>query len=246
MKCSCFYLISILLFCGCGMGNWQMPVNWRIEELFVQKIEGSSKVIYKFSAWGGLDSNPNGFIILDSTDTFKVDVQNILPVYYLSDIPSNLNIEGVSHECYNSCGEEYYKSQPIFTPMKTDKSENNAIIITNRIYQYRGFSEKKHGLERYVFEGFEETNDSLVFYNLDDIESMNGIHLDELKVKKGEVYLHHDENKEIKKITIKSINENQSNNAIEFSKTYNLSPKSKTMVDEFSERGIFREVKVSQ
>jgi hypothetical protein len=231
----------ISLFYGCGTIG-----DWRIEELSVQKIEGSSKVLYYFSAWGGLDSNPHGFVVLDSTEEFSVDVNKILPIDYLSDIPSSINIEGVSHECYNSCGENYHKSTPIFIPMKLDKSENDDITIINRIYQYRGFAERETGLQRYEFEKFKETNDSLFFYNLNDIISLNGTHLDTLKVKKGEVFLRQDENKQLIKITINSIKKNQNTDEIEYAITYDLTPKTKTMISEFSTHGIFREAKIPQ
>lgn len=95
----------IFLLYGCGFGRNE----WIIDSLFVQKIEGSSKVIYNFSAWGGRDSNPHGFIILDSTETFKVDVKNILPIHNLSAIPNKGIIEGASHECLGTCGDELQK-----------------------------------------------------------------------------------------------------------------------------------------
>ena len=83
MKGAFFCLVLFSVIYGCGMNDW------KIEELSVQKIDGSSKVIYYFSAWGGLDSNPHGFIVLDSTEEFTVDVNKILPIYYLSEIPSS-------------------------------------------------------------------------------------------------------------------------------------------------------------
>jgi hypothetical protein len=44
--------------------------------------------------------------------------------------------------------------------------------------------ERSKGLERFQFEEFKETRDRLFFYNLDDIESMAGKHVDSLKFKK--------------------------------------------------------------
>ena len=231
-------LIILLSQVSCKIGEWD------VTELYGQKIEGTSKILYKYDAWGGRDSNANGFIVLDSTSKFKVDLQNDLPFYCISEIPNKKNIEGVTHECYNSCDEQYYKTQPIFAVQKTNKSESNGINILTRIFQYRGFSEKERGLERYVFEKFVETKDSLFFYNLNDIESVDGIHLEELKIKKGEIYLQQNEKKEIKKIIAKEVKLNLKSKAIERLRIVYLTPKNKVINTEFSERGIFRELKI--
>ncbi|WP_261509886.1 hypothetical protein [Chryseobacterium paludis] len=241
MKIKLFPILSILsMFYGCGFGN----PEWRIDQLYVQKIEGTSKVIYNFSAWGGLDSNPHGYIILDSSKTFKVEVEKILPFYNLSNIPSKYDIEGVSHECYGTCGESYYKSVPIFKPIKTINSKDEDINLTNRIYQYRGYSDHENGLQRFVFENFKETKDSLFFYNLDDIESMNGIHLDELKLKKGDIYLQLGKNTDIKKIIADEVIIHPKTKLLVKIRHISLTPKHKISNTEISERGIFREAKI--
>ncbi|HTO16319.1 MAG TPA: hypothetical protein VLZ83_11140 [Edaphocola sp.] len=238
---STIILLNLLLY-GCGFGT----TEWSIEKLYVQKIEGTSKVIYNFSAWGGFDSNPHGFIVLDSTKSFKVDVENILPIYNLSNIPKKDKIEGVSHDCFGTCGENYYKSTPLYKPMKTEESESNGLKITNRIYQYRGYSEREGGLERYTFEKFTETKDSLYFYKLEDVESMEGIKLEELKVKKGEIYLNLDKHGAVKKIIIEQ--RDLATNSKEFieGSTFFLIPKNKIFENDFSERGIFREIIINK
>lgn len=238
MKIKLFSIIPIFLtFYSCGFGK----PEWKIDQLYVQKIEGTSKVIYNFSAWGGLDSNPHGFIILDSSKTFKVEVEKILPFYNLSNIPTKSDIEGVSHECYGTCGEPYYKSIPIFKPMKTENTKEGDINLKNRIYQYRGYSEHDNGLQRYVFEKFQETKDSLFFYNLDDIESINGLHLNELKVKKGEVYLQLNKDKNIIKVIVDEVTLHPKTRSIEQIRHVYLTPKHKISNYEISERGIFRQ-----
>ncbi|KIC61986.1 hypothetical protein [Chryseobacterium taiwanense] len=242
MKVKLFSIILILfIFYGCSF----LKTEWRIDELYIQKIEGSSKVIYNFSAWGGLDSNPRGFIVLDSTETFQVDVEKILPIYQLSDIPNKSYFEGITHDCYGTCGETYYDSAPIFKPMKLEKMKIEDIEFTNRIYQYKGYSEHDRGLENYVFEKFKETKDSLYFYNLDDVESMDGQHLNELKVRKGEIYIQLAKNKDIKKIIADDVRLNSETKAVEQIRHIVLTPKSKIKNDKLSERGIFREVKIS-
>src|SRR3954466_15555559 len=97
---------------GCGFGQW------KVAGLYVQKIEGTSKLLYKYDAWGGRDSHSSGYVILDSTETFEVDLNQDLPFYYLMEIPNKKVVEGVSHICNNSCGEDYKKASPIFMPLK--------------------------------------------------------------------------------------------------------------------------------
>ena len=237
------FLMLLICLYSCG---FEKLGQWDISELYAQKIEGTSKILYKYDAWGGRDSNANGFVILDSTEIFKIDLKKELPFYKLSDIPNKNKIEGITHECYNSCGEDYYKSKPNYKPMKIDKFQSNNINIENIIYQYRGYSEKDGGLERYVFEKFIETKDSLFFYNLDDVESMDGIHLDELRVKKGEVYLQQNENKEIQKIIVEQISLNPITKEFIDGRTCFLTPKNKTFANEFSQRGIFRKIKIAR
>lgn len=235
-----FSAIAIsFLFYGCGFGK----TEWTIDKLFVQKIEGSPNLIYDFSAWGGRDSNPHGFIILDSTQTFKVEVENILPVYQLSEIPNKTSIEGITHDCHGTCGEPYYKSIPVFKPMKIESQEIKGINLTTRTYQYKGYSESSNG-GRYQFDKFIETKDSLYFYNLNDVESMEKNHLSELKVKKGEIYLYQNERKEIIKIIAREVQLNPETKSIEKISDYTLTPKYKTENHQFSERGVFREVKI--
>ena len=141
------FLLLLIFLNGCGLGQWE------ISELYSQKIEGTSKILYKYDAWGGRDSNANGFIILDSTETFEIDLINSLPFYNLSDIPNRNKIEGITHDCYNSCEEKYYKTKPIFSPMKIDNSKSEGLNIETKIYQYRGLSEKDRGLRGdFIFE----------------------------------------------------------------------------------------------
>lgn len=238
-------VFSMLLICFYSC-SFDKQGQWDISELYAQKIEGTSKVLYKYDAWGGRDSHAYGFVILDSTEIFKIDLKNTLPFYKLSDIPNKNKIEGISHECYNSCEEEYYKSKPIYKPMKINKFQSNNINIENIIYQYRGYSEKDGGLESYVIDKFIETKDSLFFYNLNDVESMNGIHLDQLKVKKGEVYLQLNNNKEIQKIIVEQISLDPITKEFIDGRTCFLTPKNKTFANEFSQRGIFRKIKITK
>lgn len=116
--------------------------------------------------------------------------------------------------------------------------------IETVIYQDKGYYEKNGGLRTYVFDEFKETRDSLFFYNLNDVESINGIHLDELKLKKGEIYLIQNKKGELKKIITEQKNLHPVTKEFIDGITYFLTPKNKIAVSKFSERGIFREAKI--
>lgn len=73
---------------------------------------------------------------------------------------------------------------------------------------------------------------------------MDGIHLDELKVKKGEVYLISNNKNEIEKIMVDDVTLDSKTNSIEQIRHINLTPKNKLKDSEISERGIFRKVKI--
>ena len=79
------FFIFLLGLCftltGCGFGDWD------IDELYAQKIEGTSKLLYKYDAWGGIDANASGYVILDSTEIFQVNISKDLPFTYLLEIP---------------------------------------------------------------------------------------------------------------------------------------------------------------
>lgn len=233
-------ILSILFFQGCSWGIGK----WNISELYALKIEGSSKIIYKYDAWGGRDTIVSGYIVLDSTETFKVDINEKLPFYFLSDIPNKITIAGVSHKCANSCGDNYYKSTPIYEPIDFEVSEKENIKIKHSVYQSRGFSERGGGLERFHFESYKEKRDSIFFYNLNDVESLNGKHLDSLKLKKKMVFIQENENSEIIKLVFEDLVTNTENNEIISNKTYYLTPKNKTSVESFSDYGIFKPVKI--
>ncbi len=241
-----FLFLSILtiLLSSCGFDK---SSEWNIYELYAQKIEGSSKLLYKYDAWGGRDSHTYGFIIIDSTQPFKIDIDKTLTISKLLEFPSKNKISGISHECKNDCTEEYYKTEPNYLPLKIDKSKSEGINIENIVYQYRGLGKKDKGLRGdFVFEKFIETKDSIYFFNINDIKSVHKTHLDELKLKKGEVYLSENETGEITKIVINQTTLNPRNNEIIESLTYFLSPENKIKSSDFSDRGIFKKVKITK
>src|SRR5688572_6439363 len=82
--------ITFILY-SCGTAEWETT-------LYAQKIEGTSKILYKYDAWGGRDSHKEGYAILDSTEKFEVNQINKLPISYLEEIPNRSCVLGVEFE----------------------------------------------------------------------------------------------------------------------------------------------------
>jgi hypothetical protein len=102
--------------------------------------------------------------------------------------------------------------------------------------------ERSKGLERFQFEEFKETRDRLFFYNLDDIESMAGKHVDSLKFKKTDVAIKQSKNHEVNKILIEDLVIDEKTDEIILNQTYFLTPRKKLNSNAFSDHGIFKEV----
>jgi len=221
---------------GCGFGDWD------VDELYAQKIEGTSKLLYKYDAWGGRDAHAFGFAILDSTERFQVNLKNDLPFTDLAEPPSKTCIRGVSFECDNSCGDNYKKATPIFTPIKQENIKRQNFTITHIIYQYKGYAERSRGLETFQFETFQETRDSLLFYNLNGVASMNGKHLDSLKLKKTDVAIMQSSKHDIIKIVVADLVIGKNLDEIILNQTYSLTPKNKLSSKAFSDYGIFKQI----
>jgi hypothetical protein len=229
-----FVLLPPLYSCGFE--------DWDVKELYVQKIEGTSKLLYKYDAWGGRDSHNAGFVILDSGETFEVNLKNDLPFYSLQEAPTQTTIKGVSHICSNSCGEDYKSATPVFIPIKKEIGESHGIETIHLIYQYKGYSERSHGFYSYQFEKFKETRDSLWFYNLDEFENGNQKHVDSLKFKKTDIAIRQDKSSNVIRIDIKYLIIAQQSNEILSDAIYHLTPKAKLSSRVFSDYGIFKEV----
>ena len=225
--------IGAFLCDGCGTREWET-------NLYAQKIEGSSKILYKYNASGGRDTMVSGYIVLDSTETFEVDVTKNLPFLYLENIPSKNLIEGINCEDPDY-GTSDRKLTELFTPLRVSNQTENDIEVITKTYQYEGFSSRRLGLGTFEFESFKETRDSLFFYNLNDIKSLEPQHLDSLKLKKSTIVIRQHKNLEIISIDIDDVVLSKGTNEILYSKTYFLTPKSKMKSNLFSNYGIFKE-----
>jgi len=214
--------------------------DWELTELYAQKIEGSSKLLYQYDAWGGRDSHLFGYSILDSTETFKINKVQPLLFSELLAIPNSKQIFGVTSDQsdYTKTTKESYK------PLHTEIRTIDGIEIKINTYQYKGYSNRTGRLESYEFASFKETRDSLFFYNLNDVESINHPHLDTLKMRKSNVFIQQDQYKEIIQIIIEDLNFSEDGEII-YIHNYFLKPKNKIKSSDFSNYGIFKEINIS-
>ncbi|MFT7037154.1 MAG: hypothetical protein ACJA2S_005697 [Cyclobacteriaceae bacterium] len=215
-------------FLGCGDGNWDIT-------LYEQKIEGTPKAIYKYDAWGGRDSHVFGYAILDTAKTFTISGISKLPIDKLNGIPNSKVINAIER----NWPEEEAKLS--FEPMDSYEIKNNGMTISIIKYQRNGL-EAKRGGGWYDYSTFKETRDSLEFYDLYDSKTIQHSRIDTLKVRKGNVIIRQDENKEIIEIIIENIElSKDGTNQLLANRTYFLKPKITTSSEQFSDYGIFKE-----
>lgn len=205
---------------------------------FCSKIENSSKVIYKYDAWGGRDSYKFGYAILDSTDVFDINNIESIPFQYFESIPTKQNISGVIPEELD----DQITPNKIFIPLKIKDSEEKGIKIRAKIFQNEGFLLRNQGYKQYQFETFKESRDSIFFYNLNDIKSLEPEHLDILKFKKTNIFIRTKASNIVSTILIEDLKLSQKNEIISNIR-YDLTPKNKTKISSFSNIGIFKQVK---
>ena len=216
------------------MGEWDIT-------LYEQKIEGTSKAIYDYDAWGGRDSHISGYAILDTSEVFTIPKITKLSFYQLADIPNKNMIKTIARE---SMPYEQQKSLAMnFFPIKTKELTSKGIKVRTTYYQIKGFKERSRGYYQYEFENFMETRDSLYFYNLNDVVSKSKPpSIDTLRVKKGNVIIRQWENKKIIEIKVQNlIFSTDGTDEIISNKTYRLKPKTETKSDQFSDYGIYKE-----
>ncbi len=233
VKLICFGLVTLLSGCLPGMGEWDIT-------LYEQKIEGTSKAIYKYDAWGGRDSHVAGYAVLDTAEVFTIPRITKLPIYQLNGIPNKNIIRAIARESMPY--EQEKKLKMSFVPLNTKEIKSEGMNIQLKYYQSKGLKEKSRGYYRYQFERFEETRDSLFFYNLNDIVSMQKSHIDSLRIKKGHVIIRQKEDKIINEIEIENlILSSDGKERVISNKSYRLKPKKETKSNQFSNYGIFKE-----
>ena len=139
-----------------GCGSWDTT-------LYSQKIEGSNKLIYEYSAWGGRDSHISGYAILDDSKTFDISDLNELPGSYFDGKPKFDHIKLID---VDMLGNPTTSNDTLLTPKKHyfKKIDDLNIEVTEYKDTYGRTTET--GLMRYEFQTLVETKDSLTFNNV--------------------------------------------------------------------------------
>jgi hypothetical protein len=173
-KIFCFGLLISLY--NCGIGEWDIT-------LYEQKIEGTSKAIYKYDAWRGRDSHKAGYTILDTNEVFKIHGIKSISLNYLLEIPTKnlIKVAVVDDVPYK----EMEKTKETYISTKSAESETQGINIKTRYYQEKGYRKASSGHLNYKFSNFRETKDSICFYDLDYVYyNFKTHHKDSIKIKK--------------------------------------------------------------
>ena len=234
MKNLLSYVFLFIGLSGCNSNS-----NWNLES-YVQKIEDSPKVLYRYDAWGGRDTQISGYILQDSTKAFKVNNRRNLPFTYLETVPTKDRIDAVDFEKPDLAD----KTERNYLPIKTMSKKEGSTLIATKLYSYQGFMKRNGGLYKYEFDEFTETRDCLIFYNVKsipaDIKSFetSGI----LAFKKTNVEIFNNGKPHIVRIVINDLKVNESDNEIISNKTYYLIPKNEMAASEFSNFGIFKQI----
>ena len=217
--------------CNSELGKWDIGY-------YEQKIEGTSKAIYKYDAWGGRDTHVYGYAILDTTEVFSISDINQLPIYRLNGIPNSKVINAIKR---NWPEEENIKLT--LEPIDSFKIIDSEIRIAVKKYQSAAlYQQGRGGVNTFEFSNSVETRDSISFYNLDDRESIYHLHLDTLTVLKGNILISQNENKEIRQILVEDLSiSDDGKHTLLSCRTYFLKPKNRTTSDEFSDYGIFKQ-----
>lgn len=233
----------ILTTLGCG-GSF--------EEIYLQKIPNSSKVIYDYSIWSGRDSHFSGYAVLDSAESPDQLPYWKIPIEHLTFPPNKESIKGIN---------SYSNDKLIFTGGKEiefDKIKGiNFEII--EYPEYPAYSHSGCGLSEYEFKSFEEKGDSLIFLdlkrNFSSVHDKN-IDLSKKAFLKGNIKVFSDSSNYIRRIEVKEIlfhnliegqvkrsNKKIGDSTAVCSKTYYFLPDSKMQGKDFSNYGIFKRLK---
>ena len=180
----------------------------------------------------------SGYILLDSTEKFEVDISKNLPFSYIEKI-DNQTIFGVEFEKPDF--EKGNIEKEIIKPIKITSLSKQGINITTKLYQNEGFMARNQGFEQYQFENFKESQDSLFFYNLDDITSLEKKHLEVLGLKKTNVIVSQDSLNYITEIAVKDLKLSNKAKEIISNIQYSLTPRKKIKSSSLSNYGIFKQ-----
>tara|TARA_R110001592_G_scaffold25765_4_gene97493 strand:- start:1027 stop:1770 length:744 start_codon:yes stop_codon:yes gene_type:complete len=232
----CLFFV-VLIISGC----FDFPTEWDIQ-LWEQKIEDSNLSIYKFDAWGGRDSNVSGLRIKDSSDGFtQEDVLKGDELSTFRAIPSKSLIQ-----VFNTIRPENGESNSNIA-ISSKVFEIAGITINQETYRYNGTVSGICNLKSYYFKTFEETRDSLIFYE-NDSQFVNGTNFNSISIPKGNIYLiSSKDNEYVERVVYHDLlifHNLSTSKGVEICRHVKyFDPMDSIRVSEFSDYGIFKPVK---
>lgn len=238
-------MIPVLIFFG-----FLVFISWGSEDsetLFTQKIEGSDLLLVDYNVWYGRDGNTTGKTILKTTKDFDFREIDEIPFSYIENI-TNKNINGVAFV------------RPETRDLK-EKIRNKSMTIenidVNTTFYNRYSSSGPCMLNKYKFNSFIETKDSLIFLGLDKIFGNAKTDSAKIGFKKGNIKIVSDSIGKLYRLEIEEMIlvkkgnpltdisdfSNNENLATACLRIYYMEPDSIIYENEFSEYGIFKEIK---
>jgi hypothetical protein len=154
------FFTLLIFITGCGRSSNDKP-----EVLYKQRIARSKYIIYEFSYPGIFvtTSDYRGLTILDSNISFSRNEINILPCDYFDGKPQINNLKMID---IRSGPQPSTEKDTLLTPLKKYSKKFNGIEVEVSQYKQTYGSPINTGLMEYEFDGFKETNDSLIFCNV--------------------------------------------------------------------------------
>lgn len=199
------------------------------ETLFVQKIEGNDLLIVDYSVWYGRDGHTSGRTLMKSVDDFNFRDIESLPLDYINEIEAH-KISSVKLKKPNSESKKQIEIEKI-------NFSNLQIVIKN---YFKTYDTPNCMLNKYYFNSFIETKDSLILYGLKREYGNNYKNMDEIKIKKGNIKILSDSLNNVIRLEITDLNFIEELACLS---TSYMIPLSEINEDKFSDFGFFKEVK---
>lgn len=242
-----------MLFYSC---NGPYP-SFEVDELYVQKVKGSSLYIYDYYASGGFDAVKQGFSIQDSSEKFEISKVEGLPISNFADIP-NADVINTVHTVYPEDRESF-----TINPIQEQTLNIGTTQINITVYEALPGNTTPHcNLMEYKFNSFKETPDSLFFYGVEkDWDASSDPELpDGVGFKKGNIKLVGTADGIVGRIVIEEffittgerkiykygsrvLDRIESNSPIICTDTFYFNPKNELFRNEFSDYGLFKRIK---
>ena len=207
--------------------------SYKVDDLYIQRIANSSKVIYKYNGWVG-NSQFWGTTIIDSTEKLSVPSPDELPITIFKKIPNKDTVDIIYLKWLENKATESDGKVKQYT---IDANEIKCKI--NEYEKINGSSKSDCFLVSYSFEGFKETDDSLYVFGINKVWKDIPELPDEISFPKGNITIF--ENYKVKNEVVRLvIEELQIYNSKGCLKTYYFEPKKKIYTTDFSDYGFFK------